>query len=917
MKKYIFSLLFGFFCFANVQAQETEVKGRVVGSSSGQPIPDTAISIEESNFSTFTDNDGLFSLSGLALPKGEQVLLVEKDGYIAKRIPITIQQGVTVNLDPLVLEVDFTDIRTEIGTIILADDELDEDEGGADNISGLLQASRDIVLSAAAFDFSAAFFRPRGLDTEYGKVLINGLEMNKMFNGRPLWGNWGGVNDAQRNQEFTMGLTPSENNFGGIAGSTNMVMRASQYRKGGRVSYALSNRTYTGRVMGSYNSGMLDNGWAYSVLVSRRYGQEGFVEGTPYDANSFFAAVEKKINDNHSINLTAIYAPNRRGRSSSNTQEVTDIKGIQYNSFWGEQDGEIRNSRIREVVEPIFMLNHYWKISDNTRLNTNIGYQFGRAGSSRIGHDNARNPDPSYYQYMPSFDLANPNGPNYESAYRKLMNFQNDGQIDWHRLYATNIAYGGSSRYYLYEDRNDDKMLMANAIVTSQINNNVTINGAVNFRKLKSENFASMIDLLGGNGYLDIDTFSSGDEAQTDLLNPNRIVREGDRFRYNFEFDAMSYDAFVQAQFKYRKIDFYLGANVSQTSYQRIGLYQNGNFPDNSLGESEKMDFSNFGAKGGLTYKVSGRHLIDFNASYLTQAPTLRNTFSNSRQNNDVVIGIESEKIQNMDLSYIYRSPVIKGRLTGFYTTIQDATEIGFYYADGITGISRDVDNAFVQEVLTGVDKRYLGLEFGVEAQVTSTIKLKGVAAIGDYVYANNPNLYLTSDDFTDVLDFGESYLKNYHLPVGPQRAYQIGFEYRDPDFWWVGATANFLTNTYIDVSPLNRTRNFYTDIDGMPFNDYDDDLARKLLKQERFNDYMLVNVVGGKSWRINNYFVGFFATINNVFNQEFKTGGFEQARNADFRSLRDDKARDTPVFGPRYWYGYGTTYFLNVYVRF
>src|SRR5690606_4912242 len=124
----------------------------------------------------------------------------------------TIQAESTVNLDPLVLEVDFTDFRTEIGTIILADDELDEDEGGADNISGLLQASRDIVLSAAAFDFSAAFFRPRGLDTEYGKVFINGLEMNKMFNGRPQWSNWGSVNDAQRNQEFTMGLSPSENN---------------------------------------------------------------------------------------------------------------------------------------------------------------------------------------------------------------------------------------------------------------------------------------------------------------------------------------------------------------------------------------------------------------------------------------------------------------------------------------------------------------------------------------------------------------------------------------------------------------------------------------------------------------------------------------------------------------------------------
>src|SRR5690606_29023476 len=140
---------------------------------------------------------------------------------------------------------------------------------------------------------------------------------------------------------------------------------------------------------------------------------------TLYDANGFFAAVEKRLSDNHSLNLTAIYSPNRRGRSSAVTQEVFDIKGINYNSFWGKQDDEIRNSRIREVVEPIIMLNHYWDISDKTQLNTNVGYQFGSIGNSRLGYDNAPNPDPTYYQYLPSYALADPNGPDYEAAYHK------------------------------------------------------------------------------------------------------------------------------------------------------------------------------------------------------------------------------------------------------------------------------------------------------------------------------------------------------------------------------------------------------------------------------------------------------------------------------------------------------------------
>jgi len=765
---------------------------------------------------------------------------------------------------------------------------------------------------------TVAFYNLENLfDAENGKVLINGIEMNKMYNGRPQWSNWGGLNDAMRNQVFTMGLSANENTFGDLAGTTNVVMRASQYQKGGRVSYASSNRSYRGRVMASYNSGLTDNGWAYSFLASRRFGEEGFNDGSLYDANSFFAAVEKKINENHSLNLTAFYTPNRRGKSSPNTQEVYDLKDISYNSYWGHQDGEIRNSRVREIEEPVIMLNHYWDISKKTRLNTNVAYQFGKVGNSRLGYDNAPNPDPTYYQKLPSYFLANPDGADYAGAYGASESFRNDGQIDWDAMYQANIFSGGTSKYYLYEDRNDDKQLTANTIISSDITNNITLNGSLGYKRLNSRNFANMIDLLGGSGYLDIDTFNQGDAAQNNLENPNRVLGEGDTFKYDYELDASEYTGFAQAQFSYNKVDFYAGANVERTTYQRNGLYRNGSFPTNSLGKSEELDFTTFGVKAGATYKITGRHLVTLNGAYFTDAPTLRNSFSNSRQNNSTVLGLEEETVKNVDLSYVYRSPKVKARLTGYYTKMEDATEIAFYYADGISGLGRNVNTAFVQEVLTNIDKRHIGAELGIEAQVTPTIKLKGAASYGEYVYANNPDLYLTSDDFQQELDFGKSYLKDYKVAGGPQQAYQIGFEYRDPDYWWFGATSNFFSNAYVDVSPITRSQNFYADFDGAPFNDYDAETARGLLKQEEFDSYMLVNVVGGKSWKVNDYFVGFFATINNVLDKEYKTGGFEQGRSANYRTLSEDVSNEKRVFGPKYWYGYGTTYYLNVYVRF
>ena len=945
MKKILMIFLLGICSVFTAFSQQTTITGSVKDADSNEPIADVTITIEETQQTTQTDALGVFVFS-TNVPLGEQVLRISKEGYVTKRYPIVVNEGQTVNITDMTLEIDPTDSGDNF-IISLSDDELNsDDEGFTDNISGLLQATRDVFLNAAAFDFSTTFFRPRGLDNANGKVLINGIEMNKQFNGRPQWANWGGLNDVQRNREFTMGMSANEYTFGDLAGTTNIIMRASTMREGGRVSYASANRSYNGRVMASYNSGLKKGGWSYSVLASRRFGDEGFVDGTLYDSNSFFLAVEKQLGEDHSLNFTGMYAQNRRGRSTAITDEVYRLKGRRYNPFWGEQDGEIRNSRVREIEEPILMLNHYWQISEKSTLNTNVAYQFGKIGNSRIdnggtqleiGPDGqtyytggARNPDPTYYQNLPSYSLRfdNPTPADFEDAFVKEQEFLMNGQLDWAPLYEANLRPGKNSTYIIQEDRNDDTQFSANTIFNTEISDNIIFNASVNYRKLNSENFASVKDLLGGTGYLDVDTFAEEDPqssfaltdiAQSDVNNPNRVVGEGDRYRYNYEIDADVVNGFAQAQFKYATVDFYVGANIGKTTYQRNGLYENGYFIGNSFGKSEKLDFTTYGVKGGFTYKITGRHLIDVNGSYFTKAPSIRNSFSNARQNNNVVSGLTEEKVNSIDASYIFRSPIVKARLTGFYTNFSDGTDIGFYFTENLAGLGIEED-AFVQEVMTNIERRHVGAELGIEAQVTPTIKLKAAASIGQYTFQNNPNLYLTSDDFDGELTFGDgtTALKDYHVAGGPERAYQIGFEYRDPDFWNIGITTNYFSNAYIDVSNLARSQNFSLDFDGQPINGYDENVAKDLLKQEQFDDYFLVNVVGGKSWKIGDYFVGFFATINNIFDEEYKTGGFEQSRLANYNDVLEDKSRQYgPVFGSRYFFGNGTTYYLNVYLRF
>jgi hypothetical protein len=915
MKKYLLLLLF--FFFIKVIYAQSIVKGIIVESEYEKPLQNVSVSIVNANSVKTTKTDGLFVFKNI--PNGNYILRMELVGYETQNFPITLEGDI---LDLGIIKL-YQEIKEEqdLSIITITDDELSSDTSAADNISGLLHASKDIFLRTAAFEFSASFFRVKGLDSGNGKVLINGIEMNKVYDGRAQWSDWGGLNDVLRNQEFTNGLSPSNFTFGGVLGSTNMNTRASEQRPGTRVSYSSSNRSYEHRVMVTHATGISKNGWAMTFSGSRRAGNEGFNDGTTYNAYSIFTSIEKKFNKNHSINFTGIFTPNRRGKSSPNTQEVFDLKGIAYNEYWGNLNGEKQNSRIKEVVEPILMLNHYWDISENTTLQTNLSYQCGKIGNSRLDFNGGSNPSPSYYQNLPSYFLRKND---LAGAYTSQENFVNNGQFDWNSICDANTTNGSTSlnnAYVLYEDRNDDKQLTINTIFNSEINNHFSFNGKLEYKRFSSQNFAEILDLLGGNGYLDITNFADSDaQKQNDLLNPNRIVGVGDKFRYNFNLRSDFVNAFVQGQFKYNKVDFYAAVNITQITNQRDGLYKNGRFENSSLGESEKLSFINYGLKAGATYKINGRNLIDVNIGYLTQAPTIRNSFSNSRENNNVVDNLKSEILFSTDVSYIIRSPIITSRLTGYYTSIKDATEISFYFGDGVGG-----DNtAFVQEILSGIKKKQIGLEFGLEAQVTSTMKLKGAASMGRFTYANNPNLYLTSD-ITNEGVFDEngrsgdytSNLKNYKIAAGPHNAYSIGFEYRDPNYWWVGATVNFFSNTFVDIAPLTRSDNFYKAADGLTFLDYDIDVARDLLQQEKFNDYKVVNLVGGKSWIIKGHYISVFATVNNLLNTEYKSGGFEQGRNANYNELRTDKTLEKPVFGNKYWYGRGATYFMNLNISF
>jgi hypothetical protein len=520
-------------------------------------------------------------------------------------------------------------------------------------------------------------------------------------------------------------------------------------------------------------------------------------------------------------------------------------------------------------------------------------------------------------------------------------NFFKSPQVDWNKMIEANKHTNeGNSLYYVYEDRTDDKVFTANTLFNTQATDNIAINGGVTYKKLSSHNFQNMQDLMGGTFFKDYDNYgTSPGHIQPDLNNPFRNVKVGDEFRYNYYLYANTWDAFTQFKFTYSKVDFYVAQNFGYSEYQRDGVYKNGYYPANSYGLSNKVTYENYGFKGGLTYKLTGKHLFVVNGFYQSKAPNLRNVYANARVNDNVTLDVTNEKVSSADLSYIFRAPRVKLRLTGYYSKIKNATEAAFFFADGVSiddgdPATTDPTSAFVSETVTNIDKRNIGLEFGFEYQITSTLKVNIAGAYGEYVYDNNPTVRVNVDALASNIktypyfDYGKSNMKGYKIAGMPQQAATVGLEYRDPHFWWLGANANYLGGNYIDVAPILRTSYFFTDNTiggGVPIPNVDNALAQKLLEQEKFADALLFNLNGGYSIKLGKQTLGFFASVNNLFDYKYKSGGFEQARNGNYNQLVQDftphtinnVTMTTPSFGPKYFYGYGRTYFFNVYLNF
>ncbi len=903
-------------------AQNAKVKG-IITDDLNNFVEGAVVSLKGTTYTATTDKNGLFQMENVPVGDYTVEVVAENHTPYSQAIKVT---GTETDLGFLNTTTSLSmaeETQDNIPTVSLSD--TDVKESSTQSVSGVLSASRDAFNAAASFTFSAARFKVRGYDNDNNVTYMNGVPMTDLVSGNSMFYLWGGLNDVTRNRESFTGLAASGFAFGGIGGGTFLDTRASKQRKQLQASFALSNRAYENRAMVTYGTGLLKGGWAFAGSLSRRWSDEGYVPGTYYNGWSYFLAGEKILNTDHSISLTAFGTPTERGKSSPAMQEMYDLAGSNYyNPSWGYQNGEKRNASVNISHQPTVILSHDWKINNLSTLKSSFGYTFGENINTGLDWYNAPDPRPDFYRKLPSY-IDDP--AIAQMVADQLRNNETLRQIQWDDLYEINLnsfetiqnangvtgsTYSGKRSKYILEERvADSRKMHISTNYNNSFSDNTQFSAGASFMKQKTDNFKRVKDLLGGEFYVDINQYAEQDFAdslnaiQNDANNPNRILKEGDKFGYNYTSDIIQISAWLQNQWKFDRIDVFGALQISQTSYKRIGNVKNGLFQNNSFGESKTQNFVNYAVKGGATYKLNGRNYLFMNVAQMTRAPFFENAFVSARTRNQYVPGLTEERIFSTEGGYLLRAPKVKARAVVYYTQFSNQTNtVSFYHSDY---------RNFVNYSITDIDKRHVGTELAVDFTLGKGFSTSMVLALGQYYYSSRPNATISVDNTSELLANDETvYAKNFYVGGTPQDAFTLGFNYRAKKFWFINLNFNYYNNSYLDFNPARRTE-AAVDLVDQTTTQWDN-----IVTQEKLNSEFTIDFFGGKSWKLNNYFKSMkrnsFLVLNvgvsNILNNKDQiTGGYEQLR-------YDYVERNPDSFKPKYFYAFGTTYFVNLILR-
>ena len=972
MAKRILLTLAALFSAVILFAQTGGVKGTVINRNGRQGIENARLVLlkDASTIDTaLSDKDGEFIFRHL--PDGMYTLVVDAPDFLEAQVELAVVDGQVKNLFNIGL--------VSIQHITELDDDsfaaFDMDDSGFNDNPTILFGSNDVFNNIAGYNFSSVRFRARGYSSESQEVYLAGVKLNDAITGYGPFSLWSGLNEAMRSKDTVNGAEFADFGFGGYNGATNIFGNASNVRKGLRGSVLTNSTLYRLRVMGSYATGPMDNGWAFAANFSARLGGNDWIDGVYYKSLAYYLAADKILNDANKLSFAFFATPGERGAQNASTQEVYDLVGDNmYNSNWGYQNGKVRNARVRKTNEPIAFLKWDFTPSDEFSSSATVLYRFGKNGYTALDWYDAQDPRPDYYRNLPSYfygtvegvynDDLNRNNPmkygwsqwvwQHSNQYPELTH------INWDRLYNVNYLQGGRSKYIQEERHVDQKDLNFAYNFRYRPKNNLVVTGGLNARINNTEYYKIVADLLGGQYFMDIDNFAEREFAATPYKLQNdldyylekgeaRTLKEGDKYGYDYMAKVRSFGGWISGNTVLGRLEITAGGRLGYESFWREGLIRKGLFPgqpendamaarwiaegieatrESSYGKSDVAKFITYAGKINLNYVIGGNRRAYANVGYFVDAPKFNQVFLSPRTRNSMVADLQTVKTFSSDVNWQYSAQGVNVRATAYYTTIKDQSKVMSAYDD--------LQNAFSNFALSGIDQRNMGVELGFKfpTYVIPDLSVQGVVAFGEYIYTSTPVMTQTVDNNASIIEYpvitadgwanstvvpvrywAQTALMDgrriqHYVPTTPQTAVSLGLAWNH-NYWFIDGDVEYFDRAYLDMNPLYRTDYAVSGLDNTMTNEE----IEYMTAQEKFDPAILVNISIGKSWFIQRkYQLGFsFNGKNLLNNRSVKTGGYEQTRLVDNTLSKERFYR----FDPKYFYMAGTNYMLNVYFRF
>ena len=803
---------------------QTTVKGVVVDGSTNETLPGASIIIPGTSTGTVTGLDGTFVFE---VPDGTKSLVVSFVGFLNKELTLKGTQDLgTIKLESdavglseiSVLASVAIDRQTPVAVSTISP-ELIAEKLGTQEFPEMLKSTPGVYATKQGGGFGDSRINLRGFESNNIGVMINGVPINGMENGKVYWSNWAGLSDVTRSQQVQRGLGASKVATPAVGGTINILTNSTDAKKGGSFAYGIGNNGMEKQTL-TLSTGLLDNGWAVTFSGSHTEG-DGWVKSTDFDGWSYFLSVGKQINDAHRLTFTVFGAPQTHNqRYTRGTIEAYENHqdGIRRNLDYGYKNGERYNTAYNYYHKPQASLNHYWQINDKTTLSTSVYASIATGGGrSTYGAD--------------KYDLRY----NTDGSLGTSTKVTADGYLDFDSVIADNAASTSGSTAIMTNSINDHQWYGLLSNLNTNLNDNLKLSAGVDVRYYKGEHRTEIDDLLGNSYYLDVNSSGAAVNINRD---PNKRLKQGDAVYYNYDGQILWGGLFAQAEYQKDALSAFVSASVTESQYRRVDYFQY------VPGEQKTawQDFLGYSVKGGANYNIDEKNNVFVNVGYFEKAPFLTNTFLNYA--NDINDDAKNERVYSAEVGYGFRSNKLAININGYYTKWMDKSYV----------TTTTIDREDWRFNVLGLDALHMGVEMDLKYNLSDDLTITGMASLGDWEWVSNGvGNGVNVDDRTDEsLQSMTIYSDGLKVGDAAQTTAALGLDYEIFDDLKIGFNYNYFADLYAYFKVSDR------------------DDATDTSQAWKMPDYGTLDFNVKYNFMVGNLKATVYGNINNVFDTEY-----------------------------------------------